>query len=1185
MNFTDVFHFRWSISGLMTLVVVCTGWYYVVITQSTSLERSNIASYQAAQMEIVKSCARSITIYITNEIGRRGTGAIPAIEQEVLHLFVQPVNIGTYGDAWIYTPDYAVYDKSADFPEEFIGKSIGDIFKIRSQKESRLNPLLYARLVEGVSKGQPGVTKYVWDPDKAAEFAPWWEVFTRDTGWEIASWTTAVVFPQSPQERVWIVGISSMLTEVMRINGAYAQINSSIFIMILVTIVSGVFVFMLSKGTLDLHKSEEKHRILIEESPDPFFSFSMDGHYTFVNKSFASGLGRQPFEIIGKTIWDVFSKEEADKRFTALQEVFITGEQKVIEVLVPLPHEDAYYLTTITPIKERGNRVISAICSSKNITSRKRAEKQLHHRIAFEHLIADRSSAFLGVKESELDGLLDESLRFVGEFIGADRVYLFPYGDSMRMVTSPHEWCVEGVSPHKEELLALSIALINWAGDFMVSNAIYIPDVSALPQSLSSERITFEHKNIKSLLVLPIVIENEHIGFIGFDSVNRQREWTTEDQSLLKVFAYNMGLAIKRVEQTHNLRLKKDEWEKTFDTIPDPIFIIEKNYKIRQINKTALNLLNISREDALGSKCSAVIHCTESPPPGDCPQAMTLIDKMGHSVERQVARFNNRYYFVTINPVLDSDGKYQASVCIYHDITSHKETETELIKLNRHLEKATALANEMAEKANAASIAKSRFLANMSHEIRTPMNAILGFAQVLERDISLNPTQAEHVRTIIRSGSYLLDIINDILDMSKIEAGKSAVKIDSFSLHDFIEDIEILFRSRAEAKGLQLKVDYDINMPSYVASDEGKLRQILVNLLGNAIKFTQTGEVVVRVHIEEDAGANDQSREDGLIYTQDFVKQHLLVIEVEDSGIGIPDNEIESLFVPFHQAEAGRNSGGTGLGLAISNSLAQIIGGNIKVTSQIGKGSCFTFNVLVSLSDESTIIKKSELKNVVALQESPEKFRILIADDNSENRSFLFALLAPVGFEIREAVNGIEAVEIFQSWSPHAILMDIQMPLMDGYDAILRIKSTDAEIQPLIIAITASVFEDDRKKVMDAGADIYLSKPFKSAELFNALLKIDGLKYTFDDDRGYSINSSQAISPADIYNVLSSLPDSTVASMRQAVDVCDMLLLTKMIQEVERVNLNVANELRLLADQYNYEKLNEYLKKGDERHG
>ena len=237
--------FRWLISFILTLLLLCAGWYVLVIAQYTNSKQANIAIYQAAQKVIVESTARATEVYITQEVKRRGELALPTIEQEVLRLFVQPIHANVYGDAWIYAPTHAVFDMSSDFPAAFIGKSIGEIFKLRLAEDVRTRPHSFTELVNGVTNARPGTSMYTWQPDKASEFAPWWDRLTHDAGWEIAAWTTAVVFPGTANERVWSIGMSSMLAEVMQVSGAYSRVHNAILLMATSTLCGGLFLVLL----------------------------------------------------------------------------------------------------------------------------------------------------------------------------------------------------------------------------------------------------------------------------------------------------------------------------------------------------------------------------------------------------------------------------------------------------------------------------------------------------------------------------------------------------------------------------------------------------------------------------------------------------------------------------------------------------------------------------------------------------------------------------------------------------------------------------------------------------------------------------------------------------------------------------------------------------------------------------
>ena len=406
---------------------------------------------------------------------------------------------------------------------------------------------------------------------------------------------------------------------------------------------------------------------------------------------------------------------------------------------------------------------------------------------------------------------------------------------------------------------------------------------------------------------------------------------------------------------------------------------------------------------------------------------------------------------------------------VISDITDHKQAEQD------------RFARQSAEEA---SLAMSQFVANMSHEIRTPLTSILGFAQVLERDPLLTPGQIKHVQTITRSGVHLLRLINEILDMSKINA--STLNEAPFYLLDLLGDLEMMFRSRTDAKGLQLLIERKESLPRQLIGDEGKLRQICVNLMGNAIKFTETGGVTMRVHTEAVEGKTVEGK-----------KAVRLVAEVEDTGPGIPDDDIYRIFGTFQQAEAGVKVGGTGLGLTISRRFVEKMGGKLTAMSQVGKGSCFRFDVLLELADDVADRKIPALRRIVGLVPGAGPYRILVVDDIQINRVLLLKLLKPIGFDVKEASDGIEALKIFEYWAPHAVLMDMRMPNMDGYEATRRLKSTEAGRATFVIAITANAFEDSRRQAMASGMDAYLSKPFRPEELFDLLEKTLGLRYVF----------------------------------------------------------------------------------------
>ena len=435
--------------------------------------------------------------------------------------------------------------------------------------------------------------------------------------------------------------------------------------------------------------------------------------------------------------------------------------------------------------------------------------------------------------------------------------------------------------------------------------------------------------------------------------------------------------------------------------------------------------------------------------------------------------------------------------------------------------------NVAKERAEVANRAKSEFLANMSHELRTPLNAILGFTQLMNRDVELGSSHQEKLQIINRSGEYLLELINDILDMSKIEAGKVTLNYKDLNLYESLKNLQDILKIKSESKKLSLIFEIPDFLPRYVRTDEAKLRQILLNLLGNAIKFTDEGKVILRVKIE--------NKEDDLSGEQSPMPADKIWFEVEDTGPGIAEDELPLLFQPFGQTEAGRKSQqGTGLGLAISRKFLQLMGGDIMVSSQRGSGTIFKFYIPFYRSEMTEIIKEYVAPQVVSLEENQPRYRILVVDDGVESRHLLRDLLTEVGFDVCEASNGAEAVFLTESWQPHLIWMDMRMPVMNGYEATKKIKATKAGETTVVIALTADAFEEDRYLILAAGCDDFVSKPFRSEIIFDKLCHHLGVRYIYED-KHYSAASTQCL-PSLTQKDLAVMPAEWLAELHASAE-------------------------------------------------
>jgi PAS domain S-box-containing protein len=403
----------------------------------------------------------------------------------------------------------------------------------------------------------------------------------------------------------------------------------------------------------------------------------------------------------------------------------------------------------------------------------------------------------------------------------------------------------------------------------------------------------------------------------------------------------------------------------------------------------------------------------------------------------------------------------------------------------KQAEVALSHAKELAESANRS---KSQFLSNMSHELRTPLNAVIGFTQILQRDNTLNSEQQQYINIINRSGEHLLGLINSVLEMSKIESGRMNLEEADFDLSRLLATVESMFRFKSRDKGIGLYIECANQVPCYLRADEGKLRQVLINLIANAVKFTKEGHVTVRLTSREKPALEHST-----------VPYLWLWIEVEDTGPGIAPEEMELLFQAFRQTESGRKSQqGTGLGLSISHRFVELMGGQLQVQSTLGKGSIFSFQVVVEKLESLAESGDRKVPRVMGIAPGQPTYRILIVDDQFENRLVLVKLLTPLGFEVAEAENGQASIDLASTWQPHLIFMDMRMPVMDGYEATRQIKAQRTSGKPAIIALTASAFEEERNLILHTGCDDFVAKPFREALLLAKIAEHTGVEFVYE---------------------------------------------------------------------------------------
>ena len=626
--------------------------------------------------------------------------------------------------------------------------------------------------------------------------------------------------------------------------------------------------------------------------------------------------------------------------------------------------------------------------------------------------------------------------------------------------------------------------------------------------------------------------------------------------ALIKLVAAAAGAELERLREEKRLRLARDRAQGYLDTVEAMIIVLDRTGGIIQINRKGCQLLGWQESELLGQCWFDKCLPPEEGPARVYPLFQQLmageVEATKYFENEIVTQSGQRLHMAWHNAVLrDEQGNITGTLSAGEDITERKLRDSELEGYRHHLEELVnirthelAVAKERAESSNRA---KSVFLANMSHELRTPLNAILGFAQLLQHDPGLQAESHKRLATINRSGQHLLALINDVLEISRIEAGRTETRASAFHLPDLLNGLTEMIQLRAELKGLSFEMTQSADLPLDVMGDAHHLKQVLINLLGNAVKYTDQGLVSLRVSV-----VNGE-----------------IQFEVRDTGQGIDLPDQENIFQAFFQTEAGIAKGeGTGLGLAISREYAHLMGGELAVRSQLGQGSVFTLRVPLPATHATAPSHTLNQGRIIGLANESTPPRILVVDDKADNRDLVCQILALAGFQAETAENGQQAVDCFVRWQPQLIWMDMRMPVMDGYEATRQIRSLPGGMAVKIVALTASAFEEDRAEIMSAGCDDMVRKPVEEARLFQLMGELLGLRYRYQEEA-----TTQA-SPAPARLDLLLLPETLRMELKAAAEKLDQETMRLLVDQIRQDgHVTLAQGLAELVAQYRFDRI------------
>lgn len=864
-----------------------------------------------------------------------------------------------------------------------------------------------------------------------------------------------------------------------------------------------------------------RNRLVLDATGEGIYGLGLDGCSTFINPAAAQLLGYSVDELLGQRGHAQFHHTRQDGSPYLEQDCPIKA---VYKQGIPYRGIDFYWRKdgsgfpvelVCTPIFDAGE-VTGAVVVFRDITERKRAEEAL--RLSSERLQLATRAANIGIWDWDIP---------MNELVWDDSMYQL-YGIQKVDFGGAYDAWIRTIHPEDkartgEEIQAALRGEREYAPEFRIMRA------DGAIRYIKADSQTILNSGGKPLRMIGTNI----------DITERKRIQLAMERS---------QSALEEAQRIGHI----GSWD--VDMLNDVLDWSDEIFRIWEIDKTQF--------EATFAAFLETVH-PEDRDKVTLAYNQAIVEKSLYQVEHRLLFPDGRvkYIYERGEPFFDEDGRPVRFIGTSLDITERKQAEDELCHYRDQLEETVRqrtmellLARDAAEAANKA---KSVFLANMSHELRTPMNAILGFSNLMRRDPQLSEDQRENLDIINHSGEHLLNLINDVLEVAKIEAGRLQLEIASFDLEAVVRDVTEMMQIRAREKGLRLLLDQSSEFPRYIKGDEARIRQIIINLINNAVKFTGEGGVTLRLGVINNG------------------RQHLL-IEVEDTGPGIAPEDRQRLFEPFVQLAEDDAQHGTGLGLTITRQFVQMMGGSIAVESHLGKGTVFRVDLpyMVASQAEMLGLEISKPGEVVGLAPGTPGYRVMIVEDQLENQLLLGRLMTELGFEVKVVENGRQCLEWFQSWHPDLIWMDRRMPVMDGIEATKLLRQLPNGQTVKIVAVTASVFKEQQQEMLDAGMDDFVRKPYHFEEIYDCLARQLNVEYRYSSEEP---TNSKAVLVIDAV-ALTSLPAIQRQEFQEALVSLDCDRIAQIIRQIGDVDADLGRALSESADKFDYPAILEALK-------